>query len=33
MFSNLFGAMKKRSRVECADGFTMSVQAGPTHYC
>jgi hypothetical protein len=33
MFTKLFGTHKKRSRVQCVDGFTMSVQAGPTHYC
>ncbi len=24
---------KRRELVVCADGFTMSVQAGETHYC
>ena len=33
MFKDLFGFRKKRKRVQCKDGFSMSVQAGPTHYC
>lgn len=24
---------KMHTRIKCADGFTMSVQAGETHYC